>query len=109
VHNSLEFDSNESAVIPGVYVGSSAEVFEQIVRSSADGNPDLRFRIYSGCAGWGAGQLEGELARGDWHTVPAVDAAIFSDDPYTVWDELMVKVQESNRILPQLCGNPEWN
>jgi putative transcriptional regulator len=109
VHNSIEFDANESPVIPGVYVGSSAEVFEQIVRSSAEGNPDLRFRIYSGCAGWGAGQLEGELARGDWHTVPADDGAVFNDDPYIVWDELMAKVQESNRILRQLSGNPEWN
>src|ERR1700684_1070664 len=86
VHNSLEFDQDESPVIP--------EVCEQIVRSSSEGHPDLRFRIYSGCAGWGAGQLEGELARGDWHTLPAHDRAIFSDDPYLVWDELMAKVQE---------------
>jgi putative transcriptional regulator len=109
VHNSIEFDQNESPVIDGVYVGSSAEVFEQIVRSSAEGHPELRFRIYSGCAGWGPDQLEGELARGDWHTLPAEDHAIFSDDPYEVWDNLMAKVQESNRILPQLSGNPEWN
>jgi putative transcriptional regulator len=109
VHNSIEFDQNEAPVIPGVYVGSSAEIFEQIVRSSAEGNPDLQFRIYSGCAGWGAGQLEGELARGDWHTLPAIDGSIFSDDPYLVWDEMMAKVHESSRILPQLSGNPEWN
>ncbi len=62
VHNSLEFDTDESPVIPGVYVGSSAEVFEQIVRSSAEGNPDLRFRIYSGCAGWAR-----DSSKVSWH------------------------------------------
>jgi putative transcriptional regulator len=109
LHNSPEFDHNESPVVPGVFVGSSEQVFEQIVRSSAEGNPDLRFRIYSGCAGWAPGQLEGELARGDWHSVPAEMQSIFDDDPYLIWDNLIAKVYESNRILPQPLGNPEWN
>lgn len=109
LHNSTEFDQNESPVIPGVFVGSSAEVFEQIVRTSADGNPDLRFRIFSGCAGWSPGQLEGELARGDWHSSPVEVGAIFGDNPYSVWDDLIAKVYESHRILPPTPGNPEWN
>jgi putative transcriptional regulator len=109
LHNSEELDRSETPVIPGVYVGSSEEVFEQIVRSSAEGNPDLQFRIYSGCAGWGPGQLEGEIGRGDWHTLPADMEAIFAMDPYTIWDHLVGKVYESHRILQQPPGNPEWN
>jgi len=109
LHNSEEFDSSETPVVPGVFVGSSAEIFEQIVRSSADGNPDLRFRIYSGCAGWAPGQLEGELARGDWYSWPADTQTIFGCDPYAAWDDLMAKVSESNRILHEPSGNPEWN
>jgi putative transcriptional regulator len=109
LHNSPEFDHSESPVVPGVFVGSSEEAFEQIVRSSAEGNPDLRFRIYSGCAGWAPGQLEGELARGDWHSLPADTETIFGHDPYTVWENMVGKVYESNRILPEPLGNPEWN
>jgi putative transcriptional regulator len=109
LHNSPEFDQDESPVVPGVYVGSSAEIFEKIVRSSVEGNPDVRFRIYSGCAGWAPGQLEGELARGDWHTWPAENGAIFNDDPYAVWDDVVAKVYESNRILQQPPGDPECN
>jgi hypothetical protein len=26
-----------------------------------------------------------------------------------VWDKMIAKVYESNRILPQPAGNPEWN
>jgi len=109
LHNSPELDHSESPVIPGVFVGSSPDIFEQIVRSSAEGNPDLQFRIYSGCAGWAPGQLEGEIARGDWHSHPAVVEAVFGDDPYAVWDAMMAKVYESHRILQQPPGNPEWN
>ncbi len=109
LHNAPEFDQSETSVAPGVFVGSSADVFEQIVRSSADGNPNLQFRIYSGCAGWAPGQLEGEIARGDWHSRPADLNAIFNSDPYTVWDDFMARVYEANRILPSRPGNPEWN
>jgi putative transcriptional regulator len=109
LHNSFELDRKESPLIPGVFVGSSADVFEEIVRSSAAGNPDLLFRIYSGCAGWAPNQLEGEIARGDWHSHPAEADAIFGHDPYMVWDKMIAKVYESNRILPLPAGNPEWN
>ena len=34
-------------------------------------------RIYSGYAGWGAGQLEAEVAEGSWYVVPASP-----DDPF---------------------------
>jgi hypothetical protein len=35
--------------------------------------------------------------------------SIFGGDPYAVWDEMIAKVYESNRILPQPTVNPEWN
>ncbi len=38
-------------------------------------------RIFAGYAGWGAGQLEGEVAGGDWYVVPALDADPFRADP----------------------------
>src|SRR4029079_3436482 len=71
LHNSEELSADETAVVPGVYVGSSAHVFQTVVRQAAEGDPDLRFRIFSGCAGWGPGQLDGEVARGDWYHQPA--------------------------------------
>jgi len=109
LHNASEFDENETAVIPGLYVGSSAEVFETIIRASAEGNADLSFRIFSGCSGWAPGQLEGELERGDWYQQPATSDMLFLEDPYEVWDRLLLKVYESNRILPDAPNNPEWN
>jgi putative transcriptional regulator len=46
------------------------------------------FRVYSGYAGWASGQLESEIARGDWRLVPAEAAAVFEERPEHLWEEL---------------------
>jgi putative transcriptional regulator len=109
LHNEAMLDQSETPVVPGLFVGSSAEVFETVVRSSVEGNPELRFRIFSGCAGWAPGQLEGELSRGDWYQHPASVERVFNDDPYDVWDDLLHQVYKAHRILPEQPGDPKWN
>ncbi len=44
-----------------------------------------------GYAGWGRGQLEGELARHDWFTTPAEPKLIFDDDRANLWEEAMAR------------------
>lgn len=44
-----------------------------------------------GYAGWGAGQLEGEIARNDWFTASEDSALVFDDDRDTVWDKALAK------------------
>lgn len=109
IHNCPNLDPDERPVIPGVYMGSSAEVFEDVVCDGPDGPHRLKYRVYSGCSGWGPGQLEGELEQGDWLTLPAECAFVYRADPYAVWDELVARAFEAKRILPQECRNPEWN
>ncbi|WP_437186817.1 YqgE/AlgH family protein [Planctomicrobium sp. SH668] len=109
VHNSKELDPCELAVVPGVYMGSSAEVFESIVCHCGTGVSQFQYRVYCGCAGWGPGQLQDELDRGDWIVVPAHSDHVFSSDPYSLWDELYHQSLQSRRILPVACDHPEWN
>ncbi len=45
-------------------------------------------RVYSGYAGWAPGQLEAEIARGDWHLLPAEIPLVFESRPERVWEEL---------------------
>ncbi|KQQ43127.1 MULTISPECIES: YqgE/AlgH family protein [unclassified Nocardioides] len=40
----------------------------------------LGVRVFAGYAGWGAGQLEGEIAGGDWLVVPGTADDVFRDD-----------------------------
>jgi putative transcriptional regulator len=109
LHDSQDFDGTESPVVPGLYVGNSASVFEEIVRAVADGITELNFRIFAGCAGWSAGQLECEISRGDWLTVPATTEVLFHEDPYAIWDMLCQDVAHRGDFLPTIPSNAEWN
>jgi putative transcriptional regulator len=46
-------------------------------------------RVYAGYAGWGAGQLDGEIAEGSWHVVPAVPSDLFSERPDRLWADIL--------------------
>jgi putative transcriptional regulator len=46
-------------------------------------------RAYAGYTGWGPGQLDMEVARGDWFIGPADSDAVFAERPATVWDTLI--------------------
>jgi putative transcriptional regulator len=46
-------------------------------------------RIFAGYAGWGAGQLEVEIAEGDWYVVPALPPDAFRADQSDLWREVM--------------------
>ena len=109
LHNAGHLNEEKSPVSSGLYLGSSAEVFETVVRSAVENDAGLKFRIFSGCAGWAPGQLEGELERGDWHLLTASMESFFLEDCYELWDILLQKLGESNQIFPESLGNPEWN
>jgi putative transcriptional regulator len=48
-----------------------------------------RLRIFSGYAGWQAGQLEDELDAGGWLVLPAVDDDVFSTEPEHLWRHVL--------------------
>ena len=51
-------------------------------------------RVFAGYAGWAAGQLEGEIERGDWYLLPADATLIFRRDMTKLWPELFRKSRE---------------
>ncbi|NAZ87603.1 YqgE/AlgH family protein [Kineococcus sp. T90] len=46
-------------------------------------------RIFAGYAGWGAGQLEAEIAEDSWFVLPAEARDAFSDDPERLWADVL--------------------
>ncbi len=109
LHNDQQLDADARLVAPGVYVGSSAEVFQDVVRAASQELSQTRFRIYAGCAGWGPHQLEGELSRNDWLLLPAHEDGVFSADPHLLWKALRQQALARHRLLPDAEGNPELN
>lgn len=60
-----------------------------VMQAMADGRGPKRQRLLFGYAGWGPGQLDAELARGDWMLAPADESLIFSKDSRTVWQRAL--------------------
>ena len=57
----------------------------EALRRVAEETP-ARLRLFLGYSGWGAGQLEEELARGAWVVAPLAPEAIFEISPDELWD-----------------------
>ena len=52
-----------------------------VLQAVAEGNGPERMLVTLGYSGWGAGQLESELAQNAWLTVPASPDVIFATPP----------------------------
>src|SRR5205814_1133145 len=76
-------------VLDGVYMTGSREVLDGLL---ARDNPVEGLRIYAGHAGWSPGQLEGEIARGDWDLLLADEASIFASKPEDLWIDMRRRV-----------------
>ena len=75
-------------VLPGVYASSESEVLDQWADQDI---PPERFRAYVGYAGWGPGQLEREIQRGDWFQSPAQSESLFDPRPEHIWERLIAE------------------
>jgi putative transcriptional regulator len=66
-----------------------------------------RVRVYAGYAGWGPGQLDGELEQGAW-IVQAAEA----DDPFRdddIWSEALRRKGGGYRLLATMPADPSLN
>ena len=78
------------AVFDDIYASSSLSVLKHEL---ARHGPTEVFRAYAGHAGWAPGQLEAEMARGDWYVTPADAAAVLTPKPRDLWSKLIQRVE----------------
>jgi len=76
-------------VAPEIWASRSQDLLERLLRK---GQVDVR--VYAGYSGWGPGQLDREVARGDWLIAPADAEVVFADDPESAWGELQSPAPE---------------
>ena len=72
---------DSETVAEGIVVSTDGALFERI----AAGNGPEDVMLMLGYAGWDTGQLESELARGDWDVVEAEPRLIFDLPPDERW------------------------
>ena len=63
-------------------------------------------RIFVGYAGWGAGQLDEEVAAGAWFVVEGAPEDVFCSEPERLWGDVL---RRDVARAAMAGGNPSWN
>lgn len=82
-------------VLPGVYWGGDFEQLQFFHHSGIMKSYNVRY--FAGYSGWGAGQLEAEIAEKSWIVIPGIPELVFSDSE-DLW----------KRTLGEFGGSFSW-
>lgn len=68
-----------------------------------------RGRVYAGYSGWGAGQLEGEVAEEAWIIEPPMPTELFPDDPASLWSGVLARKGGQFALIARMPEDPSLN
>ncbi len=68
-----------------------------------------RARVFAGYAGWGPGQLEGELDEDAWIVEPPVPAELFAEDADGLWSAVLERKGGRFALLARMPLDPSLN
>jgi len=72
--------------------------------------PQLRgLRVFAGYAGWGEGQLAGEITRGDWVVVPALVDDVLAPPDTDLWSRILRRQGMPLALLATYPADPTQN
>jgi len=101
VLHSADYQSEETLDIDKE-VGLTATV--DIVRTIASGRGPENHLLALGYAGWGPGQLDGEIQENAWLNVEADKALVFDTDLDSKWDRALKKLGVDSALLSTEAG-----
>ncbi len=100
-----EFDQpGEAALIAFEDIG--------VLANGAQDDPSLsvrRGRAFVGHAGWGPGQLDDEVERGDWILEPARREDAFTGQPLDLWSAVLTRKGGSYALVARMPPDPSVN
>lgn len=93
-------DPEALEVMSGVYLSASPT----LVRATLGAAPDPAVRMVVGYAGWGAGQLDVELAEGSWLLAPVQSDLIFETSVDSMWEAAIRRLGAEPSMLQGSSG-----
>jgi putative transcriptional regulator len=87
LHTADYSDPATRLVLGGIALTSDRAILDAIAHARGPHRTLLAF----GYAGWAAGQLESEMRRGGWITVPADAGLLFDEDNDRKWERAMAR------------------
>jgi putative transcriptional regulator len=80
----------ERDIVPGVFLAMRKKLVIKLVHDD-----QVPLLVFAGYSGWGAGQLESEVAAGDWGIAPATSELVFGDQ-HSLWQLATTHVADTN-------------
>jgi putative transcriptional regulator len=79
--------------------------------TSLEDLPDLteRGRVFAGYAGWGGGQLDAEVADGDWILQDPLPEDVFTEEPMDLWSSVLTRMGGAYALLARMPLDPSVN
>jgi putative transcriptional regulator len=69
-------------ILGDIYAGGHLAELKRLLSSKSHDE----LRVFVGYAGWGPGQLDGEITAGGWYLMSSAADTIFSTSPETLWE-----------------------
>jgi putative transcriptional regulator len=76
---------------------------------SMESTPVVEGRAFVGHAGWGSGQLDSEIERGDWILKPARRSDAFTESPKDLWASVLTRKGGSYALVARMPPDPSSN
>lgn len=102
IHQRRDLADLGDPVREGVWYGGAPRLVRSLLDMPAADEQGSILRLFAGYAGWGAGQLEAEIAEGAWGVVPALPTMYFNEGCDGIWEEMLLRAD-----LPP-ARNPAW-
>ena len=89
----------DANVIPNLSLGHSLDTLVEIGESFS---ATYKLKMFAGYAGWGPGQLEGEMARKAWLTYPASLELVLDTEPTILWQKVLQTMGPKYKLLSMM-------
>ncbi|MDX6641440.1 MAG: putative transcriptional regulator [Solirubrobacteraceae bacterium] len=99
-----EFEDPADAALP-----VDGELGFVALEADIDAVPAGRARAFAGHAGWGAGQLDAELAEEAWFVAPFEREDAFADDPEELWSRALTRKGGAYALVARMPEDPSLN
>jgi putative transcriptional regulator len=92
----------------GLFLGGDIDALATFL-SKEKSRARAKVRLLVGYSGWGAGQLETELASGSWLPAPVKNDWIFGGDSQATWRNVLRSLGKEASGWVDLPPDPSWN
>jgi putative transcriptional regulator len=92
----------------GLWLGGDLDALAQVLAADPERAAE-RVRLVVGYSGWGAGQLDGELASGSWLPASLATELVFATDQQAVWRRAVRSIGGEATGLADLPPDVSWN